>query len=195
MFEPAASDKGGERMPRMGFSLGNTFDGPAPTVSLGIDPGLNRTGYAVIVRTSRGPLLREGGVIRSTRGKSLSERVHEIGQGLRELFEEFQPQAMAIEQIFSHGQHVKTAILMAHARGAILFAAAQAKVPIAHYTPTQVKRLLTGSGRASKEQMQLAVTRELALDAVPEPNDVADACAIALCHFHSRSLDGSFAVR
>jgi crossover junction endodeoxyribonuclease RuvC len=102
---------------------------------------------------------------------------------------------MAIEQIFSHGQHVKTAILMAHARGAILFAAAQAKVPIAHYTPTQVKRLLTGSGRASKEQMQLAVTRELALDAVPEPNDVADACAIALCHFHSRSLDGSFAVR
>lgn len=176
-------------MPRMGFSLGNTFEGPAPSVSLGIDPGLNCTGYAILVRSARGPLLREGGVIRSTRGRSLPERVQEIGQGLRELIDEFQPQAMAIEQLFSHAQHVKTAILMAHARGAILFAAADANIPIVHYTPTQVKRLLTGSGRATKEQMQRAVTRELALNVVPEPHDVADACAIALCHYHSGRLE------
>jgi crossover junction endodeoxyribonuclease RuvC len=173
----------------MGFALGNTFDGPAARVSLGIDPGLNRTGYAVIVRTPRGAHLREGGVIRSTRDRDLHERVHEIGQGLRELIEEFRPEAMAVEQVFSHAEHVKTAILMAHARGAILFAAAEAGVPIVHYTPTQVKRLLTGSGRATKEQMQRAITRELSLDAIPEPNDVADACAIGLCHYHSCRLD------
>lgn len=176
-------------MPRMGFSLGNTFDGPQAAVSLGIDPGLNRTGYAVIVRTPRGPHLREGGVIRSTRTRTLPERVHEIGQGLREIIAEFQPDAMAVEQLFSHAEHVKTAILMAHARGAILFAAAEAAIPIVHYSPTQVKRLLTGSGRATKEQMQLAITRELSLETVPEPNDVADACAIALCHFHSRRME------
>ncbi|MBX3442341.1 MAG: crossover junction endodeoxyribonuclease RuvC [Planctomyces sp.] len=172
----------------MGFALGNTFDAAPPAVSLGVDPGLNRTGYAIIVRSARGPRLREGGLIRSTRGRTLAERVLEIGQGLREVVEEFQPDAMAIEQLFSHAQHVKTAILMAHARGAILLAAAQASVPIVHYSPTQVKRLLTGSGRASKEQVQGAVTRELGLTTVPEPNDVSDACAIALCHFHSRRL-------
>jgi len=176
-------------MPSMGFALGNTFSGPAVTVSLGIDPGLNRTGYAVIVRTSRGMKLEEGGVLRSTKGLSLAERVTELGSELREVIKEFKPQSMAVEQLFSHGDHVKTAILMAHARGALLFAAAEAGVPVINYTPTQVKRLLTGSGKATKEQMQLAITRELGLSAVPEPNDVADACAIALCQLHSRRME------
>jgi crossover junction endodeoxyribonuclease RuvC len=78
---------------------------------------------------------------------------------------------------------------MAHARGALLYAAADAGVPVVNYSPTQVKRLLTGSGKASKEQMQLAITRELGLSVVPEPNDVADACAIALCQLHSCRMD------
>ena len=176
-------------MASMGFSHGNTFSGQSVTVSLGIDPGLNRTGYAVIVRTSRGMKLEEGGVLRSTKGLSLAERVTELGSELREVIKEFRPQSMAVEQLFSHGDHVKTAILMAHARGALLFAAAEAGVPVINYTPTQVKRLLTGSGRATKEQMQLAITRELGLSAVPEPNDVADACAIALCQLHSRRME------
>jgi crossover junction endodeoxyribonuclease RuvC len=176
-------------MARMGFALGNTFSGSPATVSLGIDPGLNRTGYAVVVRTPRGARLQEGGVLRSTKGLSLAERVRELGSELREVIREFKPQAMAVEQLFSHSEHVKTAILMAHARGALLFAAAEADVPVVNYTPTQVKRLLTGSGKATKEQMQLAITRELGLNTVPEPNDVADACAIALCHLHSRRMD------
>ncbi|QDT57435.1 Crossover junction endodeoxyribonuclease RuvC [Caulifigura coniformis] len=176
-------------MPSMSFVLGNTFAGPAVSVSLGIDPGLNRTGYAVIVRTARGLRLKEGGVLRSTKGLSLAERVKELGSELRNVIEEFRPDGMAVEQLFSHSAHVKTAILMAHARGALLYAAADAGIPVVNYTPTQVKRLLTGSGRASKEQMQLAITRELGLSAVPEPNDVADACAIALCQLHSRQVD------
>ena len=176
-------------MPSMGFALGNTFAGPAVTVSLGIDPGLNRTGYAVITRTSRGMRLTEGGVLSSTKALSLAERVQQLGCELREIIAEFKPQAMAVEQLFSHSAHVKTAILMAHARGALLFAAAEAGVPVVSYAPKQVKRLLTGSGAATKEQMQLAVTRELGLSAVPEPNDVADACAIALCQLHSRRME------
>jgi crossover junction endodeoxyribonuclease RuvC len=78
--------------------------------------------------------------------------------------------------------------MMAHARGAILFAAAERRIPVVHYTPTQIKRLLTGSGRASKEQIQLAIQRELNLTDILEPNDVADACAVALCHYHSARL-------
>ncbi|MGH7128595.1 MAG: crossover junction endodeoxyribonuclease RuvC [Planctomycetaceae bacterium] len=152
---------------------------------LGVDPGLNRTGYALIERTARGPALREAGVIRSTPGRSLAQRVCEIGSGLREVLAEHHPALMAVEQVFSFGRNPKTALLLAHARGAILMAAAELEIPVIHYTPTEVKRLLTGSGRASKEQIQHAIRNELGLADVLEPNDVADASAIALCLYHS----------
>lgn len=155
------------------------------TITLGIDPGLNRTGYAVLERAAKGPVLREGGVIRSTKGQTLAERVWEIAQGLREVIVEFRPATVAIELVFSHGQYPKTAVLMAHARGAILFAVRDHGLPVVHYTPTQVKRLLTGSGKASKEQIQHAIRHELGLDRLLEPNDVADATAVALCHYYS----------
>lgn len=175
----------------MRVEVGNSNGKPASC--LGIDPGLNRTGYAVLERSPGGPRLREGGVIRSTASRSLAERVHEIGCGLREVIEEFQPEMMAIEQVFTLGKNPKTSILMAHARGAILFAAAEQEMPVVHYTPRQIKKLLTGSGAAGKRQVQQAVTRELGLSAVPEPNDVADACAIALCHWHSgRAVSGEW---
>lgn len=161
-----------------------TGEGATPARYLGIDPGLNRTGYAVFERQARGPVLCEGGVIRSTRKLTLAERVLEIGQGIRELLEQFQPAVMAIEQVFSAGQYPKTALLMAHARGAILFAAAERNVQIVHYTPRQIKRLLTGSGKASKDQVQRAIQNELCLDRLLEPNDVADAAAVALCHYY-----------
>ncbi len=155
------------------------------TLTLGIDPGLNRTGYAVLERRGQRVTLREGGVIRSTKTLSLAERVQEIGCGLREILTEFTPAAVAVEQVFSHTDYPKTALLMAHARGAILFAVAESATALFHYTPTQVKRLLTGNGRASKEQIQLAIQRELSLPQVLEPNDVADAAAIGICHLYS----------
>lgn len=172
----------------MGMALGNAFDQPQSSLYLGIDPGLNRTGYAIIRRTQRGPSLLEGGVIRSTKTKTLSERVLEIGQGLQEIIDEFQPEAMAIEEVFSMVRNPKTAVLMAHARGAILFAAAQAQLSVVHYSPRQIKKLLTGSGAAPKEQVQQAIQRELRLKKILEPNDVADASAIALCHYYSAQL-------
>lgn len=152
---------------------------------LGVDPGLRRTGYALLERGNTGPKILEGGVIRSTAEKSLAERVAEIADGLNDLFEQYHPQVMAIEQVFSATNFPKTAILMAHARGAILLTAARYKVPVVHYTPRQIKRLLTGSGTAGKEQMQRAVSTELGLTELLEPHDVADAFAIALCHYHT----------
>lgn len=162
---------------------------------LGIDPGLNRTGYALLERSSqndgtgsslqRGAMLREAGVIRSTVKESLAFRVGEIGAGVREVIDEFQPAMLAIEQVFSMGKNPKTALLMAHARGAILMVAAERKIPVLHYTATQIKKILTGSGRASKEQVQLAIQREFGLKSILQPNDAADASAVALCLYHS----------
>ena len=163
----------------------NSADAPHAVRVLGIDPGLNRTGYSIIERTPKGAMLREGGVICSTKDLPLAERVHELAVGLREVITEMEPSVMAIEQVFSHVAHPKTAILMAHARGVILLTAAEAKLPVVHYTPTQIKKLLTGNGQASKEQMQFAVQHELRLKELLEPNDVADASAVALCHYHS----------
>ncbi len=152
---------------------------------LGIDPGLNRTGYALLERHPEGPVLLEGGVVRSSPQDSLQRRVHESATGIAEVVEELTPGIVAMEQIFSHGRNLKTSLQLAHVRGAILATLAQASITVVHYSPTQIKRLLTGSGRAPKEQIQHAVRTELKLRSIPEPNDVADASAIALCLYHS----------
>lgn len=157
----------------------------SPIRYLGIDPGLQRTGYALVERGRARPILREGGVIRSTKEKTLAERITEIGSGIREILEQYEPQAVVIEKVFTTPQFPKTALILAHARGAILFTIAERGIPVVHYTPTQIKRLLTGNGRASKEQMQHAVRTELGLEKILEPHDVADAFAIALCHYHT----------
>jgi crossover junction endodeoxyribonuclease RuvC len=96
----------------------------------------------------------------------------------------FAPTVLAIEELYSHYERPRTAILMGHARGVICLAAAEAGVPVRHYAATQVKKTLTGSGRAPKAQVQLAICREFGLAKAPEPHDVADALAIALCHVH-----------
>lgn len=150
---------------------------------LGVDPGLRVTGYGVIeITEGTPPTLCEAGVIRAPSHKDLPARVGAIFHGMREILESFHPAAVALEEVFSHYQRPRTAILMGHARGVICLAAEQAGVPVVAYAPTQVKRLLTGSGRASKAQIQRAIQRELSLVEPPEPPDVADALALALCH-------------
>jgi crossover junction endodeoxyribonuclease RuvC len=152
---------------------------------LGIDPGLNTTGYGVIEVTSGRRLhLCEAGIIRGKSNGSLAARVAEIHAGVAEAIATLCPEAMALEQLYSHYARPRTAILMGHARGVICLAAAEAAIPVEHYAATQVKKVLTGNGRAPKPQVQLAVQRELGLAAVPEPPDVADALALALCHFY-----------
>lgn len=151
---------------------------------LGVDPGLNTTGYAVLDVTTGTPRLCEAGVVRSRVRASLESRLAEIHAGLRDVVATLQPQVMALEELFSHYQRPRTAILMGHARGVICLAAAMAGIPVRHYGATQVKKMLTGSGRATKRQVQLAICREFALPEPPEPADVADALAIALCHYY-----------
>ena len=147
---------------------------------LGIDPGLNTTGYGVIdVSTGRVRLL-EAGVVRS-RSKDLAEKVKEIYDGVSEVIEAFHPDTVAMEQLYTHYDRPTTAILMGHARGCICLAAAQKGLQVTSYAATKIKKFLTGSGRASKDQMQRAIQLELGLDRTPEPPDVADALAVALC--------------
>ena len=152
---------------------------------LGIDPGLNRTGYGLLHRNRGQIVLDEGGVIATSTEQSLADRIHEIASEIRAIITEWQPRTIAIEQVFSLGKNPKSAILLAHVRGAILSTAREAGLQVVHYKPTQIKKLLTGYGQASKEQMQQAVQRELGLTETPRPHDVADALAIALCHLHS----------
>jgi crossover junction endodeoxyribonuclease RuvC len=151
---------------------------------LGLDPGLNVTGYAVVERSLTGPVLREAGIVRSRRSDPLSWRLREIHSGIRDVMASLEPTVMAIEELYSHYNRPRTAILMGHARGAICLAAAEANVGVVSYAATQVKKLLTGNGRASKSQMQSAIQRELRLPSAPQPHDVADALALALCHYY-----------
>jgi crossover junction endodeoxyribonuclease RuvC len=151
---------------------------------LGIDPGLNITGYGVLDTEGRHLRLVEAGVVRGKTRGSLTARLREIYEGVAEVIAGLKPEAMAIEELYSHYERPRTAILMGHARGVICLAAALADIPVHHYSATQIKRILTGNGRAPKSQVQRAIQRELLLPAVPDPPDVADALAIALCHFY-----------
>lgn len=153
-------------------------------VILGIDPGLNTTGYGVISGTGGVPRLLEAGVVRTPARASVEVRLAELHAGVTEVIQAHRPERLAIEQLFSHYERVRTAILMGHARGVICLAAAQAGLSVTSYEPTRVKKTLTGNGRAAKSQMQQAVRLQLRLSQLPEPHDVADALAIAICSFH-----------
>lgn len=157
---------------------------------LGIDPGLQVTGYAVLEPADAGPRVCEAGVIRSADGRDpadMARRVKALYDGVCEVLDQWRPGVMVVEQLYAHYDHPRTAILMAHARGMYFLAGAQRGIPVLSYAATKVKKLVTGSGRAGKEQVQHAITRELGLKKLPEPHDVADALAIALCHYFAGS--------
>ncbi len=147
----------------------------------GVDPGLRTTGYGVISGPAGSPSIIDAGVIRSTAAGDLAGRLSEIFQGLDEVLAETRPEAVAVENVYSHYNHPQTAVLMGHARGVVLLAAARHHIRVAQYSATHIKRSLTGNGRASKAQVQQAIAIHFGLVDCPQPNDVADALAIALC--------------
>ena len=157
---------------------------------LGIDPGLQVTGYGVVEHHGGRVQVCEAGVIRTSPEKSLnlSLRVREIHEGILEVIDQFHPQVVAVEQLYAHYQHPRTAILMAHARGVVFLAAAQQNLPVISYNATRIKKTVTGNGRAPKDQVQRTTQRELGLAQLPEPPDVADALAAALCHYYVQKL-------
>ncbi len=162
---------------------GETAESSSGMRILGVDPGLNITGYGIIdVDATFRPRVVEAGVIRGTQKHSLTARVAEIHTGISEVIACFKPGVLAMEELYTHYKRPRTAILMGHARGVICLAAAQAKITVHHYASTRIKSILSGSGHAPKLQIQESVQRELGLDQPPEPADVSDALAIALCH-------------
>jgi len=147
---------------------------------LGIDPGLNITGYGVVDLGGK-PVIVEAGTIRTDAKADMPKRIAQIYAELTEILAELKPDLVAIEKRYAHYNHPRTSILMGHARGVILLAAQQAGVAIRNIPATKVKKSLTGNGHATKMQMQRAIQSICNLPALPEPPDVADALAIALC--------------
>lgn len=146
---------------------------------LGIDPGLERTGYAVIEMPRRTVL--DAGLITTDVDAMLASRLCEIDSGVEEVLREYPMDLMAVEDLYAHYKHPRTAILMGHARGVILRAAAARGIEIVNLPSTKIKKTMTGNGHASKLQIQRAIQAMLHLGALPEPADVADAMAAALC--------------
>jgi len=149
---------------------------------LGIDPGLRVCGYGVVSLADGAiePALVEAGVIRLDPKRSVAERLAELDAELAAIIDQARPTHLAVEAVFSHYRHPRTAVLMAHARGVVLLAGQRAGLTVVDLPPAEVKRAVVGSGRAGKPQVQRAVQAQLRLAEPPEPHDVADALAIAL---------------
>ncbi len=171
---------------------------PHASLILGVDPGLHRTGYGLIrvtndelqvtnsdsslvTRHSSLPQMVEAGFLKAKATDAMPLRLQTLFKGLCEIIEEFQPEVVVIEELFSMYQHPRSALLMAQARGVFLLAAQQSNVPVHSFLPNEVKQVIAGNGHASKSAVQAAVKARLRLAAIPEPPDVADALAIALC--------------
>lgn len=158
-----------------------------PTRVIGIDPGLNITGYGVVTSLGSEVQLVEAGVIRlpPSKDNNLPARLASLFHDLQVVMKEFRPQAMCLEEVYSHAAYPRTAILMGHARGVICLAAKLEGIPVLSFSAKRVKQSVTGNGNASKSQVQRAVQNMFCLENVPHPPDVADALAAALCYVNA----------
>ena len=149
---------------------------------LGIDPGTAATGYGVVRRASDSSVsLVECGVIRTSTSEPLQVRIREIYDAVFALIGRHEPDAVSVETVFQ-GKNAQSALKLGHARGAILLAAAHHEVMIAEYAPRQIKKAVTGTGNATKDQVGFMVQQQLKLKKIPTPADAADGVAAALCH-------------
>ena len=148
---------------------------------IGIDPGTGILGFGVIDVVKQKPKLVTAGVITTPPHTPLDERLEEIFDGLTEIIAETKPDCMSIEKLF-FAQNVTTAMSVSHARGVAMLTGRKGRLPIAEYTPLQIKQTLTGYGKADKKQVQEMVRLQLNLKEVPKPDDAADALAAAITH-------------
>ncbi|HEX9107989.1 MAG TPA: crossover junction endodeoxyribonuclease RuvC [Longimicrobiales bacterium] len=157
-------------------------------IVLGIDPGTATTGYGVVARAGDGAVsLLECGVVRTEPATPLAIRLRAIFEGVVEVLERTRPDVVAVESAF-YAKNARTALVLGHARGAILLAATLRDLPIAEYAPAEVKSAVAGTGRATKEQVQFMVKQLLRLKDVPRPEDAADGVAVALTHCFAAAL-------
>jgi len=153
---------------------------------IGIDPGTARFGFGII-DVGDGYAAVDYGTIETSAKVAMAQRLLELYEALTHLIATHSPDSMAIEQLF-FSRNVTTAIAVGQARGVALLAAAQAEIPVAEYTPAEVKQAISGYGNADKQQVQFMVQLLLELDTVPYPDDAADALAVALCHGQSHAF-------
>ena len=151
---------------------------------LGIDPGSQCTGYGCVDSDGRRHHLVRCGAIRASAEGRFPDRLATIYRELTIVIRDCTPECVAIENLF-HATNVRSALLLGHARGVAMLAAVQAGIPVAEYTPAEIKRAVVGYGRAEKSQVQRMMKLLLGLDRVPSPHDAADALAVAICHLHS----------
>lgn len=156
----------------------------------GIDPGSERTGYGCVDTDGARHRLVTTGAVTSAASASLPDRLLNIHIRLAALIADCRPDCVAIENLF-HAKNARSALVLGHARGVALLAAAEAGVPIAEYTPTEIKRAVVGYGRAEKHQVQQMVKLILGVTELPGPLDASDALAVAICHVHSMPPAGA----
>jgi crossover junction endodeoxyribonuclease RuvC len=154
---------------------------------LGIDPGLTVAGYGVIEVAGSRSRAVAAGVLRTSSGDPVTDRLRELYEDLSTLIAEFAPDEAAIEEVFVN-RNLQTATAVGRASGVALLALGKAGVPTAEYSPSAVKMALCGNGAADKEQVQRVVAMRLGLDGRPSPADAADALAVALCHSQHASM-------
>lgn len=162
-------------------------------VVLGIDPGLARVGYGVLRVNNGAAVMVECGMLETPAGMATPKRLDSIYRGVAALIRDFAVQAVAVEELFFN-KNITTGIAVAQARGVILAAACAHLEDIYEYTPLQVKQAVVGYGRADKQQVQQMVKALLRLEKVPQPDDAADALAVALCHVHTARMQEAFRV-
>jgi crossover junction endodeoxyribonuclease RuvC len=155
---------------------------------LGIDAGTAMTGYGVVAHERGGAVsLVECGVVRTSPNSPLAVRLREIFEGVVEVLTRHSPEIVAVEGVF-YGRNARTAVVLGHVRGVVLIAAALRDLPVAEYSPAEVKNAVVGTGRATKEQVTFMVQRLLRLKSPPRPADAADAIAVALCHCYGAAV-------
>ena len=163
---------------------------------MGIDCGGEYTGYGVVEQLPGHPLTcRCVGAIKLSPKEALEVRLNRIFERLSEVIAEFQPEVVAIEDVF-YAANAKSALKLGHVRGVAMLCVARAGLPVAAYAPLAIKSAVVGYGKAEKSQVQVMVTRLLKLEQIPEPPDAADALAIAICHLnHATTLQRQAAAR
>ncbi|MGI6604338.1 MAG: crossover junction endodeoxyribonuclease RuvC [Firmicutes bacterium] len=159
----------------------------------GVDPGIARLGYALVEQKNGHSTVVTYGCLETPKDMAAAERLLMLHHGLERILES-KPDAMAVEELFFN-KNIRTAITVAQARGIVLLAAAQRGLRVVEYTPSQVKQAVVGHGRAEKRQVQEMLRLMLRLPVLPQPDDAADALALAVCHaqvaqFHARSMQG-----
>lgn len=158
-------------------------------LALGLDPGTATTGYGLVRLLDDGGLqVVEFGVITTAKEMSAPQRLLVLFHRLNDLLLLHRPETCAVEKLFFQ-KNVSTAIGVGQARGVLLLALAEAGIEVGEYTPNEVKQAVTGYGSADKRQVQEMVRVQLALDAIPKPDDAADALAIAICHLSTRRYE------